>query len=289
MKSFQSLKNWLKTNSKGEKFLLVLAAFSIAFFILGFFIDFNNVLKYGSIDLRNRIVGARLLSTEYSPYFFKWNKDISDRLLDPMQPTNVKVGFTSVTPDVLFLLSSFSWLDYKYVKIIWFFFQYFFFLYIAVFFFFRAKERWRKYLIIILSLFFIAQSSAWRMYVERGQIYIFYAFLLCLVYQLYSSSFKYKEFFSGALLGFGVFLRPLFVLIFLPFLINRKTKFIYGGIAGFFIGLLIAIALSKVSIWQDYFLAMKSWSEVQLAGIQLSSGDFSPIVEGQSLCDFSRL
>ncbi len=34
--------------------------------------DTVNILKYGSLDLRNRVVGTRVLLEGSDPYFFKW-------------------------------------------------------------------------------------------------------------------------------------------------------------------------------------------------------------------------
>jgi hypothetical protein len=40
--------------------------------LYGLVVDLRNVSAGGSIDLRNRVVGARLLAAQKNPYFYQW-------------------------------------------------------------------------------------------------------------------------------------------------------------------------------------------------------------------------
>ena len=76
-----------------------------------------------------------------------------------------------------------------------------------------TDSSWQFKLIWILGLVFISASFFWRLHAERNKLIIFFVFLYSFSYWLNKRSFKYKDYFSGFLLGFVTMLRPS---IFLP-------------------------------------------------------------------------
>ena len=76
-----SIKN---NNGILKSFLSPLLIFAIIISVFGFYRDFTNTIRYGGIDLRPRVVGARLLLEDIDPYHFKWTQNESDLLLDPV-------------------------------------------------------------------------------------------------------------------------------------------------------------------------------------------------------------
>ena len=96
--------------------LLLLAVLVTAF---GFLVDLQNTIDYIGTDLRNRVVGARLVVEGIDPYFFKWVPGLSDRLYDPLDDPDFLFSKVSVPPTVLTLHSIMARLPYLQQKILW--------------------------------------------------------------------------------------------------------------------------------------------------------------------------
>ncbi|MDP3762560.1 MAG: hypothetical protein Q8Q97_00615, partial [bacterium] len=106
------------------QFLNILLVIAVILGILGFVADLNFTRKYGGVDLRNRVVAARV-ATELNqdPYYFKWTSDYSDRFLDPADNAAVPTARVTVPPTALLFQSLISRLPYFAQRYIWFFFQ----------------------------------------------------------------------------------------------------------------------------------------------------------------------
>src|SRR3954470_14128773 len=70
-----------------ERTLVLLAAGLIALAIGSGLTDVTGT--YGGIDVRNRCVGARVLTAGMDPYTFRWQPGMPDTLLDPRHPAEV--------------------------------------------------------------------------------------------------------------------------------------------------------------------------------------------------------
>lgn len=209
-------------------------------------------------DLRTRVVGARLLGTGHSPYYFKWQPGVSETLLDPLEIPSWEPARNrlTVSPFTLLVQSSMNRLNYLQIKRIWDLCQIFFLCYIVLSFVFLAKAWMNRILIFIFSLIFIACTPGWQYHYALGQIYIFYAFLFCLIYQLYRARFKDGKFLSGVVFGFLVLFRPPMIIASLPLLINKQIKFMIGALAGLLIGFSLSVAAGQWADWCDYYSVM---------------------------------
>lgn len=251
--------------------LNVLLISSIFFAAVGFLQDMENSANYGGIDLRNRVIGARLVKANYDPYYFKWNEGYSEFFLDPRDHPNLPVSRVTVPPTILMIHSLFSDIPYKFQRYLWTIIQWVL-LIISIFFFSRSvKNDIKSKLIWIISLFFIASSFIFRLHVERGQIYILYVFLFALSYYVYNSNFKINKLLSGIIMGYVTALRFPMVLIGLPFLFCKRWKFIVGQIVGFAIGILTSFWFVGYEIWISYFNAMTIHSKVHLGVIKITT------------------
>ncbi|MHA2017027.1 MAG: hypothetical protein ACTSXY_02005, partial [Promethearchaeota archaeon] len=86
--------------------------------------DTVNTLKYGALDLRNRVVGVRVLLNEEDPYFFKWEQDTPEEFVDARDfYSNFPMSRLTVPPSVLLLHSPFASIPYKTQQILWAFIQ----------------------------------------------------------------------------------------------------------------------------------------------------------------------
>ncbi|OWY63499.1 hypothetical protein B7486_52795, partial [cyanobacterium TDX16] len=88
--------------------------------ILGFLIDWKNTLDSGAVDLRNRVVAARLLIGGIDPYYFKWHPGIADLFLDPIVDPSWPVSRATIPPTVVVLHAAMAKLPYLTQKIVWF-------------------------------------------------------------------------------------------------------------------------------------------------------------------------
>lgn len=97
--------------------ILLLAALLIT--AIGLLVDLRNTFFYIGTDLRNRVVGARLVIEGIDPYFFKWTPGLSDRLYDPLDDPSQLLSKVSVPPTVLALHSIIARLPYMQQKVLW--------------------------------------------------------------------------------------------------------------------------------------------------------------------------
>jgi hypothetical protein len=174
---------------------LFLAAFS---FLLSMVIAY----KYGGVDLRNKVVGARLLLKGINPYIVPPKPPEDEWFLDPVQryPGRSRV---TVTPPVLLFYGIFAWVPYSLQRFIWAIMEWI--AMVATLFFLlknAGSDKVRYYLTCFCLVFFCSQYF-WMLHIERGQYYIYLAFLLSLAIYL---EMNFKE--SGKLRSGGTVGRP---------------------------------------------------------------------------------
>ncbi|MBE9043779.1 hypothetical protein IQ255_05055 [Pleurocapsales cyanobacterium LEGE 10410] len=112
--------NKIETIFKAKNQVLILVFLSaIAITILAFIFDLRNTLTYPGTDLRNRVVGARLMLEGIDPYFFKWHTGLPETFYDPLDIPSEALSKLSVPPTVLVLHSTIAKLPYLQQKILW--------------------------------------------------------------------------------------------------------------------------------------------------------------------------
>ncbi|MEC4881463.1 MAG: hypothetical protein SAL70_08950, partial [Scytonema sp. PMC 1070.18] len=141
----------------------------LAFSLLGFLVDLKNTFEYGGIDLRNRVVGARLLNRGMDPYYFKWSQGQDERLLDPLDKPYIPVSRVTVPPTVLLLHSTFANLPYFIQRVAWFLLQWGAFLTSLFILIANVKKGIEIKLLLMLGLLFVS-SNFWRIHTDVGQI-----------------------------------------------------------------------------------------------------------------------
>ncbi|MCF7859012.1 MAG: glycosyltransferase 87 family protein [Candidatus Cloacimonetes bacterium] len=246
-------------------FLLIMASF---FAILSFFSDVRNTFNYAGVDLRNRVVGSRLILQKLDPYFTKWKEGDSVRLLDPRDNPDWEVNRVTVTPTMLQLFIPLSLLNYSIIRMIWLFLQWLMLL-LTIFLFTKiTKYKQARMLIWICGLFFIGTSYFWRLHVERGQIYIFYVLIFSLFFYFLA---KKKQLSSGISLGFLIALRPTFILVLIPLLIKKKWKLTFFSITALLLIVLLTVTFTNWEVWNSYFRAMNIHAQIHLDTVQSPS------------------
>jgi len=258
--------------------------------LLGGAVDILNTVNFGQIDLRNRVVGARVMLLDQNPYNYLWHPGESDKLLDPYPFSQNRLrSAVTVTPTVLAIQAVIADLPYTQQKFIWLFVQMALLgglIWLAMR---RAENPETRAMVLLLGIMFSC-STFWRLHVERGQAYVLFVFFAV----LYIASFAWKSArrdpWGGFILGLLVCLRPQMIFLGWPLLVYRKWHMVLGAVAGIGIGLLVPTLISK-TIWPDYVHAMGTYIPAPLSAnapatvprtVQPVKIDLPNVIEGSS-------
>jgi hypothetical protein len=237
---------------------------------LGLLGDFVNTAKFGQIDLRNRVVGARAMLGGLDPYLYRWQPGAPTTLLDPYdfeaRPT---MSAVTVTPTVLALHALAANLHYRYHKFIWLAVQLLLFGGLVSAAIIRAKEPETKAAILVAGVMFSC-TTFWRLHVERGQAYVLYYFVAVLYISLLAWRHRHAEAVSGFVLGVLVCLRPHLALLGLPLITFHRLRTILGAFAGIAVGVFIPLTISP-SVWPDYVQSMWKYASVPAVPVNIES------------------
>lgn len=244
-------------------------AVAIAISLLGIATDFRNTLRHGGTDLRNRIIGARLLSQGLDPYYYRWRPGDPETLRDPMDIPELPVSRVTVAPIGLTFYTPFASLPYRTQRLIWLVLQQLaLFASLALLIFTTANPRNR--LVLALCLLVVNSHFSWRFHVETGQIYIFYVFLIALFYWCLSQKFQFHRELSGLSLGLAVAIRPPLLVMALPLLLFKKIRHFAMTLLGTAVWLLMSVLLYGREVWVNYFSAMSLISKLSREEIKIN-------------------
>lgn len=271
---------------KNINFILnILLCFSIIVAASGFIKDLNFIEKSFSCDLFMRINSAKQLQNGINPYEVTYSKDGKTAFLYGIDSWNNTLSIA--TPVTLFLHSFIKNNNYICQQKLWLFTQWILILLTLILFSELAASGIKSKIICIFGLAFILGSDFWRLHVERGQIYVFYTFLMTLAYYI---SIKYKKynFFSGVILGITSGFRLHTIFFSIPLLIFKSYKIFAGMISGFIISIFITVKLYGINIWKEYFNGVEYFNKI-LSGeithtktiINCVSPDFCFIPQGK--------
>jgi hypothetical protein len=244
-----------------------------------FVLDLENVTQGGGVDLRNRITGIRIMADHLDAYHYKWREPESPEYCDPLNNPLLKISRTSATPALLLTDWPLALLPYRLAQFLWFPLQWMLLLGTMWLWFRRYIQSHQRLLLAALVTAF-TYTSAWRLHVERGQVYILLVFLFAgwLVTTLEPKTGN--RFLAGLLAGLLVTLRPSFLLLF-PFLLWHRRGQLPGVAAGLLLGFSLPLLVNPSS-WSNYFSAMPIHSELYRTGIdpQPPPQSYPPTIEG---------
>jgi len=246
----------MKTTKYFRILINALLIYSVLMSAMCISFDTVNTLKYGALDLRNRVVGVRVLLDGEDPYFFKWEQNTPEEFVDARDfYSNFPMSRLTTPPTVLLLHFPFASIPYKTQQILWAFIQWLLLLLSIILLSSTTDSIMKKKIIWIIGLLIIASSFFWRLHIDKGQIYILFLFMIILSYWLIKK--KDNHILSGFILGLTVSLRPPVILMGIPFLIKKRWKFIFSGLAGILISFVSSLFIAPFSLWKSYFNSME--------------------------------
>ena len=215
------------------------------------------VTKQNPRDLRNRVVGARLIKDGRSPYFYKWKTGDGMRYYDSVDFNNLKVSLViTASPFYLHCFSLMAELPESRIAQYWLWIEYILFVIIVSLAIAIADSTNSRYLVLIIGTAFLL-TEAWKVHVFVGQNYLLIPFLAMLFYcTLVNSKGMVAAFLAGLLAISLVLIRPNTILFFLPFLFLAKRfniKYWLFFFAPIVMILLFELGSSKErDLWKDY-------------------------------------
>jgi hypothetical protein len=214
--------------------------------------------KYYPGDLRNRVVGARLIKDGRSPYFYKWENGDGIRYYDPSSFDSLKVSNITATPFFHHLLSPLAELPERQLSRWWLAIEYIMLLLSVVMALSMTVNKTQRWLVLGATGLLLL-TEAWKNHISHGQNYlciVFLAMLFCYLIQ------KKQTIVWGAVAGIVaislVLIKPYTLFFFIPFLFIIK-KFSRQYIMALLLPVLVIAGWTAINtrerfLWQDYKL-----------------------------------
>jgi hypothetical protein len=247
----------LPAAARHGRFWPAVALVLLGLFGLGLVADMRNVARNGQIDLRIRVVGARVLLQGDNPYTYRWHPGVPTTLLDP-QEYHLEMrkyhSTVTVTPTVLAFHAIAARLSYNYQKILWFGLEWLLLVGMVL----LARSLGRDCdtrLMMIWGGVLFASTMFWRLHIERGQVYILFSFFAVFYIACLARPGKSWELLGGFILGILVCLRPQFGLLGIPLVPFRRYIGIAGVIAGLSAGWAVPAAIAP-KVWPQFVESM---------------------------------
>ncbi len=236
-------------------------------------------------DLRNRVVGARLIAEGKSPYYYKWKQSDGLRYYDPSNFGNGCTSSITASPFFHRLMIPLSSLPQNRIADIWLVTQYLLLVITILISVNLAFSNFSKILIVATGIAFLF-TDAWKSHMSTGQLYIFIPFLLAIFTWLFVKvKSKWIFLVGGAVAIIIVLIRPNFLVFFLPCLLFVKhftLRKIYLLLLPAVIILVFAIFNPfEQKLWKDYFSAIQQ-------SIVVHQGESYEICEGEKDPKFSE-
>lgn len=207
-------------------------------------------------DLRNRVVGARMIKDGRSPYFYKWQEGDGTRYYDPSGFDSLKVSNITATPFFHHLMYPLAEMPERQLSRWWLVIEYLMLLVTVLVALSFTVTRQQKCLVLITTALCLL-TEAWTMHIAHGQNYlciVFLAMLFC-----YCLSKKHSLFWgiaAGTTAVSLILIKPTALLFFIPFLFIVK-KYPRSYILAFLLPIAVItgwifISSPERNLWIDY-------------------------------------
>jgi len=257
--------------------------------LVSFYIDLSNTEQGGSVDLRNRITGVRLLTHGIDAYHYIWHKDDPAEYCDLRNNPHLPVSKTTVTPALLMLYLPVATVPYRITQFFWLMAQWLMLLGMAWLWLRACTTPFQRWVVVLFIVGF-SYTQAWRWEAERGQSYMLFAFLFACWMTRTIDAKRGNGFVAGCVAGLLVALRPPFILLLLFLALHRRGQ-LMGAIAGLLLGFGLPLLMNPAA-WTDYFSAMQTHSDLYRHGLNNPAKGpqaFPEVIEGTPTTILSHL
>ncbi len=231
--------------------------FSFAIALILLTIAFIRDLQYERLypdDLRNRVVGARLIHDGISPYFYKWKQEDGMRYFDPENVSNTIISNTTASPFLHELLLPVCNFSQRTISLLWFFGQYAILIFMGLVAYRYAQGAGKHACLLVTAAF--PFTDGWIRHILTGQFYLLIPFLLFIIYILLDKGRAAWSIALAALCAVMVVLiRPFAALFFVPllFILPQAKKFIlYSFAIGAAYTLFVVTNPFQLALYKDY-------------------------------------
>jgi hypothetical protein len=209
-------------------------------------------------DLRNRIVGARLIHDGRSPYFYKSRAGGGVRYYDPANFDSLRSSNITATPFFHHLLVPLAELPESRASIIWLLTEYLFFLGTLALALSLAATVPQRWAVLVMAALFLL-TAGWKAHIALGQSYIcipFFAILfLWFLLRATSGALIYPAA-AGLAAAFLVLIKPNAILFFIPFFFLARAiprrQLLACCVPPLLLLAWILISPQERMLWQDY-------------------------------------
>ncbi len=201
-------------------------------------------------DLRNRVVGARIIGDGGSPYFYKWRPGDSVRYYDPQAFDIYLPSINTSTPFLHRLLIPIAGWPEAWIMRMWMVVLYLLLFGMAGYAFWLARGNAARLMVGAVTLLFLL-TNAWALHAKYGQTYLLIPALAMLVFAL-----RRWPLAAGLAAAVLVMVRPNAALFVLPFFFTRdfNWRWVLPGLV-----LLGWVLLSprERGLWGDYIAMLR--------------------------------
>jgi hypothetical protein len=253
----------IQQNKNLAIYLVYIIAFS--FSLQNYQYTFNNST---SIDMLYRVVGSRLMVDGKSPYYDKWQAGKPDaaRFYHPIPRYSQKINGVTVTPAILWMNSAFANENFCRTRNIWFNIQIGALFLCGLIMLISFRNFWQKLIALVAFVAFFVFSRNFYLHLHSAQVYVFYALIFCGLFLLLKSKVDRKYFYIGLLITLSIWLKPFFVVLFLPFLFRKNLEVFKGTLVMGSILLVHTAIFDHWELWKEYLSAMPEYAmDISLA------------------------
>jgi hypothetical protein len=206
-------------------------------------------------------VASRILDhkSSVSPYFHKWQSSEGDYYLDPYDTPDLIMNRNTVTPFVLQIMQSFSHIKYEALTVRWSIAEIIILFLIALIFILSINSWPDRLYVFAISFGLIGCSQAWMLHNLAGQIYIYFALFLSVLFLISKKNNFYSNIITGILLAAFVLIRPNLIIFIIPFIFQFRPLVLGSFIVAVVVYFTAMNANKVLWLWEDYFSAMNLW------------------------------
>ncbi len=196
-------------------------------------------------DLRNRVVGARIISDGGLPYFYKWKPGDPLRYYDPQAFDVYFPSISTSTPFLHRMLIPLAELPFATAMRVWVVVLYgLYFAMVAYAFDFARAPSARAFVLGVALLFLL--TNAWELHTRYGQTYLLIPALAMLTFSL-----RRRPVLAGLAVAALIMVRPNAILFAVPFLLMRDFRWTMLAPAVVALSLVLSVPGER-GLWADY-------------------------------------